>query len=111
MKPSIVETGVGRRQAFALVSGRCPACDAEILFEIREKKLFRKMEQSWADSCSDRLGLTRSYVDRVIRQSLELGPNWARLNSFTQPRADLVALHLHVGPVNPPNTSARLRRR
>ena len=32
---------VGRKQAFALVAGRCLAADAEILFEIREKKLFR----------------------------------------------------------------------
>ena len=31
---------VGRRQAFALVAGRCSAADAEILFEIREKNLF-----------------------------------------------------------------------
>jgi hypothetical protein len=30
---------VGRRQAFALVAGSCSAADAEILFEIREKKL------------------------------------------------------------------------
>jgi hypothetical protein len=32
---------VGRSQAFALVAGRCSAADAEILFEIRVKKLFR----------------------------------------------------------------------
>jgi hypothetical protein len=32
---------VGRRQAFALVAGCCSAADAQILFEIREKKLFR----------------------------------------------------------------------
>jgi hypothetical protein len=79
-----VGTWVGRRQAFALIAGRCSAADAEILFEIREKKLFRKMEQTWEDFCSKRLGLTRSYVDRVIRQSKELGPNYSKLNSFTR---------------------------
>ena len=79
-----VGTWVGRRQAFALVAGRCSAADAEILFEIREKKLFRRMEQTWEDFCGKRLGLTRSYVDRVIRQSRELGPNYSKLNSFTR---------------------------
>jgi len=79
-----VGTWVGRRQAFALVAGRCSAADAEILFELREKKLFRKMEQTWEDFCTKRLGLTRSYVDRVIRQARELGPNYSKLNSFTR---------------------------
>lgn len=79
-----VGTWVGRRQAFALIAGRCSAADAEILFEIREKKLFRRMEQTWEDFCSKRLGLTRSYVDRVIRQSRELGPNYSKLSSFTR---------------------------
>ncbi|HTS28283.1 MAG TPA: hypothetical protein VMH81_20560 [Bryobacteraceae bacterium] len=79
-----VGTWVGRRQAFALVAGRCSAADAEILFEVREKKLFRKIEQTWEDFCNKRLGLTRSYVDRVIRQSRELGPNYSKLNSFAR---------------------------
>ena len=79
-----IGTWVGRRQAFALLAGRCSAADAEILFEVREKKLFRKIEPTWDDFCSKRLGVTRSYVDRVIRQSRELGPNFSRLNSFTR---------------------------
>ena len=63
-----VGTWVGRKQAFALVAGRCSAADAEILFEIREKKLFRTIEPTWEDFCLKRLGMTRSYVDRVMRQ-------------------------------------------
>src|SRR5579864_9275746 len=59
-----VGTWVGRKQAFALVAGRCSAADAEILFEIREKKLFRTMEQTWEDFCVKRLGFSRSYADR-----------------------------------------------
>jgi hypothetical protein len=74
----------GRRQAFALVAGRCSAADADILAKIREEKLFRSMEPSWDAFCSKRLGLTRSYVDRIIRQYKELGPAFAKLNSFTQ---------------------------
>ena len=79
-----VGTWVGRKQAFALVAGRCSAADAEILFEIREKKLFRTIEQTWEDFCAKRLGMTRSYVDRVIRQFKELGPNFCKLNCFTR---------------------------
>jgi len=75
---------VGRRQAFALVAGRCSAADAEILFEMREKKLFRTIEPTWEAFCIKRLGTTRSYVDRVIRQFKELGPNFCKLNSFTR---------------------------
>jgi hypothetical protein len=79
-----VGTWVGRKQAFALVAGRCSVADAEILFEIRESKLFRAVEQTWEEFCGKRLGLTRSYVDRLIRQFKELGPDYARLSSFTR---------------------------
>src|SRR5579862_1975426 len=79
-----VGTWVGRKQAFALVAGRCSAADAEILLEIRERKLFRTMEQTWEDFCLKRLGMTRSYVDRIIRQFKELGPNFSKLSSFTR---------------------------
>jgi len=74
----------GRRQAFALVAGRCSAADADILAKIREEKLFRSMEPTWDAFCSKRLGMTRGYVDRVIRQYKELGPEFAKLNSFTR---------------------------
>jgi hypothetical protein len=77
-----IGTWVGRKQAFALVAGRCSAADAEILFEIREKKLFRAIEHTWEDFCVKRLGMTRSYVDRAIRQFKELGPNFRKLSCF-----------------------------
>ena len=79
-----IGTWVGRRQAFALIAGRCSAADAEILFEIREKKLFRTIEQTWEDFCARRLGMTRGYVDRVIRQFQQLGPNLYKLSCFTR---------------------------
>jgi hypothetical protein len=79
-----VGTWVGRKQAFALVAGRCSAADAEILFEIREKKLFRAVEPTWEEFCIKRLGMTRSYVDRVIRQYNELGPSFSKLACFTR---------------------------
>src|SRR5208337_1815269 len=79
-----VGTWVGRKQAFALVAGRCSAADAEILFEIREKKLFRTVEPTWEDFCVKRLGMTRGYVDRVIRQYNELGPNFSKLACFSR---------------------------
>jgi hypothetical protein len=79
-----IGTWVGRKQAFAVVAGRCLAADAEILFDIREKKLFRTIEPTWEDFCVKRLGMTRSYVDRIIRQFKELGPRFAKLSSYTR---------------------------
>jgi len=79
-----VGTWVGRRQAFTLIAGRCSAADAEILFEIREKKLFRKIEPTWEEFCLKRLGMTRGYVDRVIRRYNQLGPNFSKLSCFTR---------------------------
>jgi hypothetical protein len=77
-----IGTWVRRKQAFALIAGRCSAADAEILFEVREKKLFRAIEHTWEDFCVKRLGTTRSYVDRAIRQFKELGPNFRKLSCF-----------------------------
>jgi len=79
-----VGTSMGRRQAFSLVAGRCSAPDAEILFEIREQKLFRTMEQTWEGFSAKRLGMSRSCVDRVIRQFKELGPDFSKLSCFTR---------------------------
>jgi len=74
----------GRRQAFALVAGRCTAADADILYEIREQQLFLHIEKNWEDFCVKRIGLSRSYVDRIIRQSKELGPDYSKLSCFTR---------------------------
>ena len=67
MKPSMPGAWAERGQAFVLVAGRCSVAAADILFEIREKKRFRPIEPTWERFCAKRLGLTRSYVDRVIR--------------------------------------------
>ncbi|SPF56146.1 conserved hypothetical protein [Candidatus Sulfopaludibacter sp. SbA4] len=79
-----VGTWVGRRQAFALVAGRCAAADGDVLYEIRERKLFLTIEKTWEDFCVKRVGLSRSYVDRIIRQSKELGPDYSKLSCFTR---------------------------
>ena len=79
-----IGTWLGRKQAFALMAGRCSAADADILYEIREKKLYRPVEKTWGDFCVKRVGLTRSYVDRIIRQFKELGPDFCKLSCFTR---------------------------
>jgi hypothetical protein len=42
------------------------------------------MESSWEDFCANRLGFSRGYVDRVIRQFQQLGPNFSKLSCFTR---------------------------
>jgi len=79
-----VGTWVGRKQAFALMAGRCSAADADILSKIRDEKLFLPVEKTWEDFCVKRIGLSRSYVDRIIRQHKELGPDFSKLNCFTR---------------------------
>lgn len=79
-----VGSWVGRKEALSLMARRCSAAEADILFEIREKKLFTAVASSWEDFCTKRLHASRSYVDRIIRQYRELGPNFAKLSCFTR---------------------------
>ena len=75
---------LGRKQAFAFMAGRCSAAAGDILREIREKKLFLTVEKTWEDFCVKRIGMTRSYVDRIIRQYKDLGPDFTRLSCFAR---------------------------
>lgn len=75
---------VGRRQAFSVVARRCSAAEVEILNEIRENKLYRAVEDNWEDFCTNRLGVTRSYADRQIREYKELGAAYVKLNCYTK---------------------------
>jgi hypothetical protein len=77
-------TCLGRRQAFALVAGRCSAADAECLRTIREKKLYRALKVTWQEFCRKQAGVSRSTADQLIRYLEEFGPTYFHLAGITR---------------------------
>lgn len=79
---------VGRKQAFALMAGRCSAADAECLRRIRDKKEYRALDLSWAEFCKRHMGIERSTADRIVRQLEEFGPEFFALTQVTRITVD-----------------------
>jgi hypothetical protein len=67
---------MGRREAFALMAGRCAAADVESLRQIREQKLFKMLRPSWVEFCALDLHVARRSVDREIGYLVEFGPEF-----------------------------------
>ena len=74
---------LGRRQAYALVAGTCSAADAKCLNEIREDKKYKRIGLTWEEFCNQRLGMSRSTADVIIRQFREFGAAYFTLRQFT----------------------------
>ena len=76
--PAGVDLGrlLGRREAFALVAGRCSAAQAESLRRIRDEKIYTQLSPTWEEFCSKRLGVSRRHIDRTLRQLDEFGPQF-----------------------------------
>ncbi|PWU08332.1 MAG: hypothetical protein C5B51_08020 [Terriglobia bacterium] len=85
-------TLLGRRQAFALVAGRCSAADADCLRTIRGKKLYRKYGITWEEFCRKYAGISRTVADQLIRQLDEFGPGFFHLASLTRLTAETYRL-------------------
>ena len=75
-QPAGVELGrwLGRREAFAVVAGKCSAAEAETLRRIRNEKTYKLVTPSWEEFCVKRLGVSRRHIDRTIRLLDEFGP-------------------------------------
>lgn len=65
---------LGRRQAFALVAGRCSAADAECIRKMREERNYRTLAPSWGEFCKQHLGISKAWADRIIQYLEEFGP-------------------------------------
>jgi hypothetical protein len=78
---------LGRREAFALVAGRCSAAEAESLRRIREQKLYRGVAGTWDKFCSAHVGASRRNVERTIRLLDEFGPEFFYISQIA-----------HIGP-------------
>jgi hypothetical protein len=81
-------TWLGRKQAFALISGRCSAADAECLRRLRNEKHYLMLGMNWDDFCTKKLGMSRPTADRVIRNLEEFGPKYFELAAVLRIPAD-----------------------
>ena len=74
---------LGRRQAYSLVAGNCSAADAKCLAEMRQEKLYKRLQMTWEDFCKQRLGMHRTKADEIIRQWKEFGATYFTLHQIT----------------------------
>lgn len=74
---------LGRRQAFALVAGRCSAADAQCLRELRESKKYKLAGLTWEECCKQRAGIGRSTADEIIKNLDEFGPDYFLIAQVT----------------------------
>jgi hypothetical protein len=75
---------LGRRQAFALLAGRCSAADAECIREVRRNKRYRALQMTWEQFCDERLGITCPTANKIVRQLEEFGPEFFTLAQLTR---------------------------
>jgi hypothetical protein len=76
-------TWIGRKQAFASLAGGCSAADAECLRKMRDHRQYRALGLTWEEFCSQRIGITRQWADKLIRRLEEFGPQYFRLAQAT----------------------------
>ena len=75
---------VGRQQAFAVIANQCSAAQALCLKEVREMRLFEKLELTWEEFCKEYAGISRENADRLIRQHEEFGDAYFRLSEIAR---------------------------
>jgi len=90
---------MGRREAFGLMAGRCSAADAESLRRIRDEKLYKRLNCTWAEYCMRHLNVERRSVDRAIGYLQEFGPAFFPVTQMTHigPK-DYRAIASNIGP-------------
>ena len=74
---------MGRREAFAIIAGRCTAADVEVLRRMREERKYRSLDCTWAQFCTDYLKVSRRSADRMIGHLEEFGPAYFHLSKLT----------------------------
>jgi len=79
---------MGRRQSLAMVAGGCSAADAKCIYTIRHEKKYKTLGMNWEQFCKERLGISRSWADTIIRQWEELGGAYFALAQLTGIKPD-----------------------
>jgi hypothetical protein len=73
-----MELGIllGRRQAFALVAGRCTAAQVDAMRRMRDGKLYLRVADKWGEYCSNVLKMTGRNANFLIGYLNEFGPGY-----------------------------------
>jgi hypothetical protein len=74
---------IGRREAYGLMIGRSTAAEVESLRRLRDEKLYRKLNCTWAEFCKQHLRVHRRTVDRAIGCLEEFGPVFFHVTRLT----------------------------
>jgi hypothetical protein len=75
---------IGRKQAFALLAGKCSAADAECLRTIKDSKKYKSLGLSWAEFSTQHLGISRVAAEKIISLLNEFGPQYFELSAVVR---------------------------
>jgi hypothetical protein len=75
---------LGQNQAFGLIAGRCSAAQAEGIRRIRTEKLYKRVTEHWKDFCAERLGMSGTQADYIIRLWEEFGAGYFEVAQLTR---------------------------
>ena len=75
---------LGQNHAFAQMSGRCTAAQAEALRRLRDGKQYQRLGLTWEAFCVGYLRISRSGADRIIALLDEFGPSYFELSQLTR---------------------------
>jgi len=79
---------MGRREAFALIAGRCSAAEAQSLRRLKDSREYLLVSRSWGEFCTTHLGISRRHVDRMLGYLTELGPEYFVMAQITHVTVD-----------------------
>jgi hypothetical protein len=75
---------IGRGQVFSLLANHCSAAQAECLAQIREGGLYKTLNLTWDEFCTEHAGLSRAHADHIIRRLKEFGAAYFRLSEIVR---------------------------
>ena len=67
-----------------MIANRCSAAQALCLKQVRESRLFEKLELTWEEFCKEFAGISRAQADRLIQQHEEFGDAYFRLSEIAR---------------------------
>jgi hypothetical protein len=90
-------------EAFAQVTGRCSAADAESLGRLRRDRQYKEVSRSWDEFCTQHLGISKRQADRTIRLLDEYWPSYfavAQMAHGTPDEYRAIAPHVSADALN-----------
>jgi hypothetical protein len=73
---------IGRGQALSFVANHCSAAQAECLARIRKQGLYKALNLTWDEFCTQHAGVSRAHADEIIRRLKEFGAAYFRISEI-----------------------------